>query len=132
MPAQDNVSSLFTAIRNGVTLHKLFVSHQYSGYLAKILKVLQEAGYIGGYTLYRADKYLKFRIFLKYNDFGESVIKEIVTVSKPGQRLYFKARDIKSYKNFCGIYLISTTSGICTDFTARKLNLGGEILCRIF
>ena len=132
MPAQDNISSLLTAIRNGVTLRKLYVSHQYSIYLSNILTVLQDAGYISGFTIYRAGKYFKFRIFLKYNEFGESVIKEIVSVSKPGQRLYFKSRDLKSYKNFCGIYLMSTTFGICTDFTARKLNIGGEIVCRIF
>ena len=68
---------------------------------------------------------------LKYNQ-GNPVIKEITRISKPGRRVYTKADSIPKIQNGLGIAIMSTSKGVMTDSDARKQNIGGEILCRVF
>ena len=81
----------------------------------------------------RQDKNKKNNIFvdLKYNQ-GNPVIKEITRISKPGRRVYTKADSIPKIQNGLGIAIMSTSKGVMTDSDARKQNIGGEILCRVF
>ena len=68
---------------------------------------------------------------LKYNQ-GIPVIREITRVSKPGRRIYTRADSIPRIQNGLGIAIMSTSKGVMTDNDARKENLGGEILCKVF
>ena len=70
-------------------------------------------------------------IDLKYNN-GLPVIKEIKRVSKPGRRIYAKARSIPKIQNGLGLAIVSTSIGIMSDNEARTKNVGGEIICRVF
>ena len=63
---------------------------------------------------------------------GIPVIKEIKRVSKPGRRIYSKATSIPKIQNGLGLAILSTPKGVMSDNDARKNNLGGEIICRVF
>ena len=74
---------------------------------------------------------INLKINLKYYE-GSPVIKEIKRISKPGRRVYFRATSIPRVMNGLGLAILSTPKGVMTDIDARKNNIGGEIICRIF
>ena len=71
------------------------------------------------------------KINLKYFD-GDPVIKEIKRISKPGRRVYSRANSIPKVMNGLGLAILSTPKGVMSDIDARKNNVGGEIICRVF
>ena len=89
----------------------------------------------GGTTAYLWVKTQKnkinIKINLKYYE-GDPVIKEIKRISKPGRRVYSRANSIPRVMNGLGLAIISTPKGVMSDTEARKNNIGGEIICRVF
>ena len=71
------------------------------------------------------------KVSLKYYE-GDPVIKEIKRISKPGRRVYSRATSIPKVMNGLGLAIISTPKGVMSDVEARKQNVGGEIICRVF
>ena len=132
MSIVDPIGDMLTRIRNGQMRSSTTVRVPASKFRVKILDVLRDEGYILNYKLL-ADKNKKNNISfdLKYNQ-GIPVIKEITRISKPGRRVYTKADSIPRIQNGLGIAIMSTSKGIMTDNDARKENLGGEILCKVF
>jgi len=135
MQVNDSIASLLTTIRTGQKLQKLYVIHYSSKLLCQILDVLVREGYLLGYSSFYSihssqKKFIK--IFLKYTITGLPVIKSIIRVSKASQKLYFNKLNQKKKDSLLGIYIIATSKGILSDQEARKLNIGGEILCKIF
>ena len=103
-----------------------------SNFRSKILEVLKSEGYISNYILEKSEKNKKtLKVSLKYFE-GMPVIKEIKRVSKPGRRIYSKATSIPKIQNGLGLAILSTPKGVMSDNDARKNNLGGEIICRVF
>ena len=92
-------------------------------------KVLREEGYIKDYQIIEDNNQGILRIELKYGPHDERVISGIRRVSKPGLRKYVKADDIPEVMSGLGISILSTSKGIITDREARRLQIGGEILC---
>ena len=72
------------------------------------------------------------RLELKYGPNGERVIRHIKRVSKPGRRIYSRARDLRPVLQGLGISVVSTSRGVVSDREARQRNLGGEVLCEIW
>ena len=72
------------------------------------------------------------RVYLKFTDTKESVITGIERVSKPGRRIYVESEKIPKVLNGYGVAIISTSKGIVTDKEAREMNIGGEILCKVW
>ena len=98
----------------------------------RVLDVLQDEGYIRGYSLVqKPGAFPEFEVELKYFD-GEPVIAEISRVSKPGRRVYSAIADLKPVKNGLGISILSTPKGVMSDTAARDANVGGEVLCRVY
>jgi small subunit ribosomal protein S8 len=98
-----------------------------------LLKVLLSEGYIRGYTIINCPEsgFNKLRVELKYFE-GKPVICEIKRISKPGRRVYSSIKDLQFVKNGLGINVLSTDRGIMSDVEARKLALGGEVICSVF
>ena len=71
------------------------------------------------------------KVNLKYYE-GNPVIKEIKRISKPGRRVYSRATSIPKIQNGLGMAIISTSQGVMSDIEARKNNIGGEIICKVF
>ena len=132
MSIVDPIGDMLTRIRNAQMRSSTTVKVPASKFRVKILNVLRDEGYILNYKM-TGDKNKKNNISvdLKYNQ-GIPVIKEITRISKPGRRVYTKADSIPRIQNGLGIAIMSTSKGIMTDNDARKENLGGEVLCKVF
>ena len=133
MSIVDSISDLITRIRNAGMANKKTVDSPMSSARENVLKVLLDEGYIRGYTVLDCDEtgHKMLRVELKYYE-GKPVIYEIKRVSKPGRRVYSSIKDLSLVKNGLGINIISTDRGVMSDVEARKLSLGGEVICSVF
>ena len=131
MTMTDPISDLLTRIRNGQQVKKSSVVCPSSKMKLDILMVLKEEGYIRDYSESEGIKGKIIEIFLKYFH-GEPVIREIVRISKPGLRIYSSVKNMPVYKNNMGVSIVSTSKGVMTNFKAKEINIGGEVLCRIY
>ena len=95
------------------------------------LKILKKEGYIKDYNIINSDSYNKISIDLAYSN-NSPVIKNIEIISKPGKRKYSKVEDIPVVYNGLGMVILSTPKGILCDTDAKDLNVGGELLLKIF
>ena len=97
-----------------------------------ILKILKEEGYIKDFFIEETiNNKTTLKVNLKYYE-GDPVIKEIKRISKPGRRVYSRATSIPRVMNGLGLAILSTPKGVMSDTEARKNNVGGEIICRVF
>jgi small subunit ribosomal protein S8 len=96
-----------------------------------ILELLKKDGFIADFEVDNNGSFDVIEIVLAYNGL-QPVIKEIEVLSKPGRRVYSKAEDIPVVYNGLGIIIMSTPKGVITDYDAKRLNTGGELLLRIF
>ena len=132
MTLMDPICDMFTRIRNGQMRFLNTIDLPASNFRLKILEVLKQEGYITNYVLENKEKNKKnLKVDLKYYE-GHPVIKEIKRISKPGRRVYSKANSIPKIQNGLGLAILSTPKGVMSDNEARKNNLGGEIICRVF
>ena len=132
MSIVDPVGDMFTRIRNGQMRNLNTVDVPASKFRSKILDILKSEGYINNYYLENKENNKKIiKVNLKYYE-GSPVIKEIKRISKPGRRVYSRANSIPKVMNGLGLAIISTPKGVMSDTEARKNNVGGEIICRVF
>jgi small subunit ribosomal protein S8 len=132
MTLMDPIGDMFTRIRNGQLRLLPNVEMPSSNFRLKILEVLKSEGFIISYHIEKKENNkISLIVDLKYYE-GTPVIREIKRVSKPGRRVYSRATSIPRIQNGLGLALISTNKGIMSDIEARKNNIGGEIICRVF
>ncbi len=132
MTLTDPIGDMFSRIRNGQMRSLSSVDIPSSNFRQNILKILKSEGYIKDYYIEKSENNkIKLKINLKYYE-GNPVIKEIKRISKPGRRVYSRANSIPRVMNGLGLAILSTPKGVMSDTEARKNNLGGEIICRIF
>ena len=132
MSMNDPLGDMLTRIRNAGMRRKGKVMTPGSRLRANVLDVLQQEGYIRGYSQTDfGNGRTEFEIELKYYD-GEPVIRQIERVSKPGRRVYSAVNAMPRVANGLGITIISTPRGVMADHSAREQNVGGEVLCRVF
>jgi len=131
----DTIADFLTRIRNAQMAKHRMVEIPASNVKKRITEILYDKGYILKYTV--DDTEMKgtqgvIKIALKYDGFGEPVMKNISRYSKPGKREYRHSSKLPYTLNGLGISIVSTSKGIMTDKEARKLNVGGEILCQVY
>ena len=132
MTLMDPIGDMFTRIRNGQMRVLNTIDVPAWNFRLKILEVLKSEGYILNYFIEKKDNNKKnLKVDLKYYE-GSPVIKEIKRVSKPGRRVYSRANSIPKIQNGLGLAILSTPKGVMSDNEARKNNLGGEIICKVF
>lgn len=132
MTLTDPIGDMFSRIRNGQMRSLNSIDIPSSNFRQNILKILKDEGYIKDYYIEKTENNkISLKINLKYYE-GDPVIKEIKRVSKPGRRIYSRANSIPRVMNGLGLAIISTPKGVMTDVEARKNNVGGEIICRVF
>jgi small subunit ribosomal protein S8 len=128
----DPLGDMIARIKNAATRRRSKLLTPASKLRQRVLDVLQAEGYIRGYSVVEEPgEFPQFEIELKYYD-GQPVIAEIARVSKPGRRVYSSIKDLKPIKNGLGISILSTPKGVMSDTAARDLNVGGEVLCRVY
>jgi small subunit ribosomal protein S8 len=127
MSRTDLIADAFTMIRNAIMVDKDTVDVPASKQIKSILDVLKRKNYIDNVKLIEDKKQGLLRIYLKYTR-GESAIRSIKRVSRPGLRVYVKADKIPYVLRGKGIAIITTPKGIITDEEARELKIGGEVV----
>lgn len=131
MSMSDNIADMLTRIRNAQKSKLLQVSSLPASKLkSAVLSVLEKEGYISGYKHDSATRLIE--IDLKYSRVGEPAISQIHRVSKPGRRIYSSIAGLSGYYNNMGIHILSTSHGIMSDREAKKLKVGGEVICKVF
>ena len=132
MTLMDPIGDMFTRIRNGQLRLLTKVEMPSSTFRLKVLEVLKNEGFISSFHIEKKDKNkVSLIVDLKYYE-GTPVIKEIKRVSKPGRRVFSRATSIPRIQNGLGLAIISTNKGVMSDIEARKNNIGGEIICKVF
>jgi len=126
---QDPISDMLTIIRNGQKAGLKQVKMPGYKLKAAILKVLLEEGYIQSYEITEGKK-PELMITLKYFD-HKPVISVIKRISKPSLRIYESCKTLPKVMGGLGVAIVSTPRGVMTDHAARKLNVGGEVLCYV-
>lgn len=127
----DPIADMLTRIRNANKMHHEIVEVPSSKLKTAVLEVLKNEGFIVDYTVSAELKSIT-KVALKYTATNERVIKGLKKISKPGLRVYADADNVPKVLNGLGIAVISTSQGVMTDKSARKLNIGGEVLAYIW
>jgi len=130
----DTIGDFLTIIRNASKARKRVVEVSGSYVRTEISRILFEQGYIMSYKLENSTPSIsKLKIALKYDPYtGLSAIKKIGRISTPGLRQYKGANDLPRIINGLGCAIVSTSRGIMTDKEAKKLNVGGEVICFVY
>lgn len=128
----DPIADFLTRIRNAQSAGLRRVDIPASKIKRAITKILVDKGYIDRYIDIEDGKQGVLRLFLKYDAYGHPVIQKIDRMSKPGLRKYVPMDGIPRSLNGLGVVVLSTSKGVMTDKEAKKLNVGGEVLCTIY
>tara|TARA_B100000686_G_C16696605_1_gene920899 strand:- start:899 stop:1294 length:396 start_codon:yes stop_codon:yes gene_type:complete len=131
MSLSDPIGDMIARIKNSSLRNYKKVEIPSSKFKVKIADVLKNEGYIIDYKIEANEGKDKLLIDLKYSS-GNPVINSIQRVSKPGRRIFSSADSLPKVSNGLGIAIISTPKGVMTDQDARKNQVGGEIICKVF
>ena len=129
----DPISDLLTRIRNAARARHARVDIPTPKLKVEVARILKEEGYISTFKTVDENKTHKMlRVFLKYTPDRRSVITGLKRVSRPGQRLYVGAMDVKPVVGGLGISILTTPKGLMTGRAAKKAKIGGELLCEVW
>jgi len=131
MSMTDPIADFLTRIRNAAKAKHKRVDIPVSGLKKEIARILKDEKYIQDFTIIEDPKQNAIRIALKYRD-GQSVIKGLERVSRPGLRQYSHKDNLPRVINGLGVAVISTSKGVMTDKQARQAGVGGEVICYIW
>ena len=131
MTISDPIADALTRIRNANIVKHEAVSMPHSNLKEELIKVLKNEGYVEGYVVEENAGFKSISVTLKYNN-GQAVITGLKRVSKPGLRVYSKAKNMPRVFDGMGIAVISTSKGLMTEKQARSNQLGGEVLCYVW
>ena len=132
MKITDPISDMLTRIRNANSANKPGVSMPSSKVLVEVARVMAEEGYIAGYEVEDTKPQKTLHITLKYGPKRSKAIRGIRRISKLGLRIYSSAAGLPRVLDGLGTAVISTTKGMMCDRDARKLGIGGEVICYIW
>ena len=128
----DFIANALTLIRNAQAVSKEKVKIPFSSLVWNIVKVLEKKSFIEEASKKGRNLNRFIELKIKYDENGEPFIRGLKKVSKQGQRIYIGSKDIRPVRSGYGISIISTPKGVMTGQDAKKKNLGGEILCKIW
>lgn len=131
MSLSDPIANVLTNIRNATHARKETVDIPASKLVGKMLEIFKTDGYIEDFRLMKDNVQGTFKVYLKYVNKAPAILG-IKRISKPGLRVYVTHHKIPRVLNGLGTAVVSTSKGIVTDREARKLNVGGEIVCHIW
>jgi small subunit ribosomal protein S8 len=132
MNVNDPIADMLVRIRNAGQAHQKVVRIPGSGVKRSIANILKEEGFIEEFHFVEDTKQGEIEIKLRYDEFGDPMIRGMKRVSKPGLRSYVKRGDVPRVLRGYGIAIVSTSKGIVSDREARKLGIGGEVMCFVW
>ena len=128
----DPIADMLARIRNAVSAKHSRVDIPASKLKLEIARILKEEGYINNFVLKGEGAKKMLRIFLRYDARGTSSITYVARVSRPGRRVYVGSHQIPRVLGGYGINIVSTSRGLMSGKTARKENIGGEVLAEVY
>ncbi len=128
----DPIADMLTRIRNAVSVERPDVEMPVSKVKRGVAEVLKREGFIWDWAEVESQPVSHLKLDLKYGPSGEQVIRHVKRISKPGCRVYSRAKDLKPVLNGLGICILSTSHGVMSDREARQQKVGGEVLCEIW
>ncbi|MBN2899114.1 MAG: 30S ribosomal protein S8 [Clostridia bacterium] len=132
MTMTDPIADMLTRIRNANMVRHASVDIPSSNVKKRLAEIMLDEGFIKGFDVIDDGKQGIIRVEMKYGDSKERVISGLKRISKPGLRVYAKRNEIPKVLGGLGIAVISTSNGVITDKEARKLGVGGEVICYIW
>ena len=132
MSMTDPIADMLTRIRNAMAVDKRFVDIPSSNMKKRIAFVLKEEKYIEDFMFINNGVKSSVRVLLKYDYHGKAVISGIERISKPGLRIYVGQDQIPRVLDGLGISILSTSKGVISNKAAKRLGVGGEILCNVW
>ena len=128
----DPIADMLTRVRNALGAKHAKVDVPASNLKVEVARILKDEGFISNYKVIGEGANRAIRVYLKYGVNDEKIINRIERISKPGCRVYVGRDDIPSVLGGLGINILSTSRGVMTGRDARRLGVGGEILCRVY
>jgi small subunit ribosomal protein S8 len=128
----DPISDMLTRVRNGIKARHAKVDVPASKLKTEIARILKDEGYILNYKIVDEGNHKAIRVYLKYTAANQPVIAKIERVSRPGCRVYVGSTEIPKVLGGLGINILTTPKGVMTGKSARKENVGGELLCQVY
>lgn len=128
----DKVGQFLTQIRNASLARHDKVDIPASKLRSGLAQILQDTGFIRSFKVAKDSKQGVMRIYLKYDDKGQSAITALSSVSTPGRRVYVHSTKIPNVRSGTGMCILSTSQGIMTGTEATQKNVGGELLCTVW
>lgn len=129
----DPVADLLTRIRNAQHAGHPSLVVPRSKIKLELIKILKGEGFIEGYVDDPSKNYQGItKVFLRYDDAQNGVIRGLRRISKPGRRVYVGRTDVPRVRNGLGVAILTTSKGVLTDSQARSAGVGGEVLCHIW
>lgn len=132
MTMTDPIADMLTRIRNANMVKHETVDIPASNMKKRIANILLEEGFIKGFDVIDDGRQGIIRVQMKYGPNKEKVITGLKKISKPGLRVYAKKDEVPKVLGGLGIAIISTSNGVITDKQARKLGVGGEVICYVW
>ena len=122
----DPIADLLTRLRNGASSEHRWVDMPVSKLKVEVARILKESHFVFDYKVLDDGMHGLLRVYLKYHE-GQSVIRHLERVSRPGRRTYVGVDDIPRVRNGLGMAILSTSRGLLSDRGARKEGVGGEL-----
>ncbi len=132
MSMTDNIGDMLTRIRNGGKARFDKVDIPASRMKISLARIFKDEGFIKNYKVIKDNKQGILRVYLKYDDRNKPLINRIERVSKPSRRVYAGREELPKVQGGLGVAVVSTSKGVMTDRQARKIGVGGEVLCQIY
>lgn len=132
MNLTDPVADFLTRVRNSIRARHQKLDIPASNLKAEIARILKEEGYISNYKMMEEDGKRVLRVYLKYSIENEAVITDLKRISKPGSRVYIGRDEIRRVQGGLGISILTTPKGVMTGRSARRENVGGEVLAHVW
>lgn len=132
MSQTDPIADLLTRLRNALHARHDKIDVPSAAMKVEVVKLLKEEGYVRNYKVLENRFAGTLRVYLKYDQSGESVIGGIERVSRPGRRVYKGCEEIPEVLGGLGIAIVSTSKGLLTGREARRQGVGGEIVCKVW
>ena len=129
---KDTIADMLTRIRNALQRHKGTVDVLASNTVRGVLQVMRAEGFIQGFDEVDDGRQGLIRVHLKYGPDGEEVLTHLRRGSKLSRRVYCKADDIEPVLGGLGVGIYTTSRGVVSDRQARRLHVGGELLCTVW
>ena len=132
MAVNDPIADFLTRLRNAQMAKHDAVEIPHSRMKAEIARILEQEGYIVGFSEKGSGAERVLVVELKYSPDGERAIAGLRRMSRPGRRVYRKQKEIPRVLDGLGVAILSTSQGILTDHQARSRGVGGEVLCFVY